>query len=104
MRGSRGLDAGCGAGTDTLKPARMVGADGHGVGLDISDEFIECGRPEAEELSDGDGTVENPAGRPGSLGRRRLLHPSDGQLLDVLLHRDVHDVPDPAAHDRPANR
>ena len=43
-RGSKGLDAGCGAGLQCIQLAEEVGPDGHITGLDISPEFIAYGR------------------------------------------------------------
>lgn len=38
--GERVVDAGCGAGLDSLIAARMVGADGHVIGVDMTPEMI----------------------------------------------------------------
>jgi len=38
--GSRGLDAGCGLGSNTLLLAKAVGKGGHVTGLDISSDFL----------------------------------------------------------------
>jgi demethylmenaquinone methyltransferase/2-methoxy-6-polyprenyl-1,4-benzoquinol methylase len=38
--GSRGLDAGCGIGTDTVLLAEAVGPGGHVTGLDLSPDFL----------------------------------------------------------------
>lgn len=43
-RGSKGLDAGCGAGLQCIQLADEVGPDGHITGLDVSPEFINYGR------------------------------------------------------------
>ncbi|MFC2045321.1 class I SAM-dependent methyltransferase [Chloroflexota bacterium] len=42
--GSRGLDAGCGAGLQCLLLAEAVGSTGHVTGLDISGEMLASGR------------------------------------------------------------
>ncbi len=42
--GSKGLDAGCGTGFNTLMLAKAVGASGHVIGLDILEEFLTKGR------------------------------------------------------------
>ena len=43
-RGSKGLDAGCGAGLQCLLLAEEIGPDGHVTGLDVSPELITYGR------------------------------------------------------------
>ena len=48
--GSRGLDAGCGTGLQCLMLAEAVGSTGHVTGLDISSEFIKCGRENVKEV------------------------------------------------------
>lgn len=47
--GSRGLDAGCGAGLQCLLLAEKVGIAGHVTGLDISSEFLSRGREIVKE-------------------------------------------------------
>ncbi|MBN1848002.1 MAG: class I SAM-dependent methyltransferase [Deltaproteobacteria bacterium] len=42
--GSKGLDAGCGAGLQCILLAEEVGPDGHVTGLDVSPEFLAHGR------------------------------------------------------------
>jgi ubiquinone/menaquinone biosynthesis C-methylase UbiE len=42
--GSRGLDAGCGIGSNTLLLSEAVGPGGHVVGLDLSSEFLVIAR------------------------------------------------------------
>jgi SAM-dependent methyltransferase len=49
--GERVLDLGCGAGTDTLVAAQMVGRAGHVTGLDMTPEMLSRARSAAEELS-----------------------------------------------------
>jgi len=46
---SRGLDAGCGIGTHTLRLAEAVGPGGHVTGADISPAFLDIARAEAEK-------------------------------------------------------
>jgi SAM-dependent methyltransferase len=50
---SRGpvLDVGCGTGSTTLAVARMLGAKGHCIGIDISDPMITAARARAEQES-----------------------------------------------------
>jgi len=47
--GSRGLDAGCGVGSQTLMLAEAVGTSGHVTGLDASAEFLAHARGLAEQ-------------------------------------------------------
>src|SRR5881296_2662477 len=42
--GERVLDLGCGAGTDSLIAAQMVGSDGHVVGIDMTREMLDKAR------------------------------------------------------------
>jgi arsenite methyltransferase len=48
--GERVLDLGCGAGTDTLVAAQMVGPAGSVVGVDMTPEMLAKARGAAEEL------------------------------------------------------
>jgi arsenite methyltransferase len=48
--GERVLDLGCGAGTDSLVAAQMVGADGHVVGIDMTPEMLAKARGAAAEM------------------------------------------------------
>jgi len=47
--GSRGLDAGCGIGLQCLALAEAVGLSGHVTGVDLSAEFLDCGREIAQK-------------------------------------------------------
>lgn len=47
-RGSHLLDVGCGTGGTTVAAARQLGAEGHAVGVDISDSMIVAARKRAE--------------------------------------------------------
>jgi demethylmenaquinone methyltransferase/2-methoxy-6-polyprenyl-1,4-benzoquinol methylase len=49
--GSRGLDAGCGIGSNTLLLAEAVGPGGHVIGLDLSSEFLVVARKIARKSS-----------------------------------------------------
>src|SRR5712691_564427 len=49
--GERVLDLGCGAGTDSLVAAQMVGPDGHVVGIDMTQEMLDKARAAAAELA-----------------------------------------------------
>ena len=48
--GERVLDLGCGAGTDTLVAAQMVGPEGRVVGIDMTPEMLAKARTAAAEL------------------------------------------------------
>lgn len=54
--GARVLDVGCGAGATTLDMARRVGADGLGVGVDVSEALLELARQRAR--AEGVGNVD----------------------------------------------
>ena len=41
-QGSRGLDAGCGIGIQSMMLAEEVGSSGHVTGLDIAEELLQC--------------------------------------------------------------
>src|SRR5689334_22272160 len=47
-RGNRVLDVGCGTGATTLAAARLVGAEGSCVGVDISETMLTLARKRAE--------------------------------------------------------
>ena len=47
--GSRGLDAGCGIGSNTLLLSEAVGPGGHVIGLDLSSEFLIIARKLAKK-------------------------------------------------------
>ena len=55
-RGARVLDLGCGAGTDSLVAAQMVGPEGSVTGIDMTPEMLAKARASAAEL--GVGNVE----------------------------------------------
>jgi len=48
--GERVVDLGCGAGTDTLVAAQMVGPEGHVTGVDMTPEMLAKARAAAAEL------------------------------------------------------
>ena len=48
--GARVLDIGCGLGDTTTRIAELVGPDGHVVGVDVGERFVEAARAEAAEL------------------------------------------------------
>src|SRR5437763_6196304 len=49
-RGERVLDLGCGAGTDSLVAAQMVGEQGHVTGIDMTPQMLAKARVTAAEL------------------------------------------------------
>jgi SAM-dependent methyltransferase len=49
--GGRVLDVGCGTGSTTLAVARLLGAEGRCIGIDISDPMIAAARARAERQS-----------------------------------------------------
>ena len=49
-RGERALDLGCGAGTDSLVAAQMVGHHGHVTGIDMTPEMLAKARGAAAEM------------------------------------------------------
>jgi ubiquinone/menaquinone biosynthesis C-methylase UbiE len=87
--GQTALDVGCGMGHFTLGLARMVGAEGRVVAVDLQQKMLERVRRRAE--------------RAGLLDRIRL-HQAGRDSLELRLEVDfvvaswmVHEVPDPAA-------
>ncbi|MDJ0819512.1 MAG: methyltransferase domain-containing protein [Desulfobacterales bacterium] len=63
--GSRGLDAGCGIGLQTLLLAEATGPAGHITGLDLSPEFLD----RAEEMVENAGLSERISFREGDVNR-----------------------------------
>ncbi len=84
--GERVLDVGCGAGTDSLVAAQMVGPEGSVVGIDITPEMLAKARAAAAEL--GVSNVEFTEAEA-----ERLPFP-DGEF-DVVISNGVIDlIPD----------
>ena len=85
-RGERVLDLGCGAGTDTLVAAQMVGVEGRVTGLDMTQEMLEKARSAAAEMGAGNvELVESEA--------ERLPFADEG--FDVVISNGVIDlIPD----------
>ena len=82
----RVLDLGCGAGTDTLVAAQMVGPKGHVTGIDMTPEMLAKARSAAEEM--GLANVELVEGEAEKL-------PFEDETFDVLISNGVIDlVPD----------
>lgn len=63
--GSRGLDAGCGIGLQTVLLAQNVGPAGHITGLDVSSEILACAKDVVEKA----GLSEMIAFREGDVNR-----------------------------------
>ena len=80
------LDLGCGAGTDLLIAAQMVGPEGRVVGIDMTATMLECARASAREMALDN--VELHEGLIESL-------PLDDESVDVVISNGVIDlVPD----------
>ena len=84
--GERVLDLGCGAGTDSLVAAQMVGADGHVTGIDMTAPMLAKARAAATEM--GAANVEFVEGEAERL-------PFADASFDVVISNGVIDlVPD----------
>jgi SAM-dependent methyltransferase len=84
--GEQVLDLGCGAGTDSLVAAQMVGPGGHVVGIDMTPEMLERARRSAEEL--GAANLEFVEGEAERL-------PFADESFDVVISNGVIDlIPD----------
>ena len=84
--GERVADLGCGAGTDSLVAAQMVGPDGHVTGIDMTPEMLAKARTAAEELG-----AENVEFVEGEIERL----PFGDASVDVVISNGVIDlVPD----------
>jgi arsenite methyltransferase len=84
--GERVLDVGCGAGTDSLVAAQMVGSDGHVTGIDMTPEMLERAHTAAAQLG-----VRNIEFVEGEIERL----PFEEGSFDVAISNGVIDlVPD----------
>jgi arsenite methyltransferase len=84
--GATVLDLGCGAGTDLLVAAQMVGPDGHVIGLDMTESMLARARASADDM--GLANVELHQGLIESL-------PVDDASVDIVTSNGVIDlVPD----------
>jgi SAM-dependent methyltransferase len=84
--GERVADLGCGAGTDSLVAAQMVGPDGHVTGIDMTPEMLAKARAAADELG-----ADNVEFVEGEIERL----PFDDEGIDVVISNGVIDlVPD----------
>ncbi|MBN1611627.1 MAG: methyltransferase domain-containing protein [Polyangiaceae bacterium] len=79
--GARGLDAGCGIGTDSMELVHAVGATGQVVGVDIARELLDAARGAAEA----NGISSRLEFRTGDLCRL----PFDAHSFDFVWCRDV---------------
>ena len=83
--GERVLDLGCGAGTDTLVAAQMVGPEGSVTGIDMTPEMLAKARASADEMDVEIHLVE---------GEAEVLAFPDGSF-DVIISNGVIDlIPD----------
>ena len=84
--GERVLDLGCGAGTDSLVAAQMVGAEGRVTGIDMTPEMLAKARAAADAM--GATNVEFVAGTAEAL-------PFADESFDVVISNGVIDlIPD----------
>jgi SAM-dependent methyltransferase len=84
--GERVLDLGCGAGTDSLVAAQMVGADGHVTGIDMTSSMLAKAHAAAAEMG-----VTNVAFVEGEAERL----PFPDASFDVVISNGVIDlIPD----------
>jgi arsenite methyltransferase len=84
--GATVLDLGCGAGTDLLIAAQMVGPDGRAIGIDMTASMLDRARASAREM--GLGNVELHEGLIESL-------PVEDESVDIVISNGVVDlVPD----------
>ena len=87
--GATVLDLGCGAGTDLLVAAQMVGPGGRAIGVDMTASMLERARTSADAM--GLSNVELREGLVESL-------PVDDESVDVVISNGVIDlVPDKEA-------
>ncbi|MBU2548930.1 MAG: class I SAM-dependent methyltransferase [Proteobacteria bacterium] len=77
--GSRGLDAGCGIGLPALLLARAVGPSGRVVGLDASEELLDCAR----RLADRSGLAERLDFRQGDINHPPFEPASFDWLISI---------------------
>jgi SAM-dependent methyltransferase len=85
-KGERVVDLGCGAGTDSLVAAQMVGQNGHVTSIDMTPEMLEKARAATAELG-----VTNVDFLEGEIERLPLAN----ERVDVVISNGVIDlVPD----------
>jgi arsenite methyltransferase len=84
--GERVLDVGCGAGTDSLIAAQMVGPQGRVTGIDMTPEMLAKGRAAAAEL---------PAANVEFVESEAERLPFPAESFDVVISNGVIDlIPD----------
>jgi arsenite methyltransferase len=84
--GARVLDLGCGAGTDSLVAAQMVGQAGHVTGIDMTTEMLAKAKAAAVEMG-----VENAEFAEGQAEKL----PFPDEVFDVVISNGVIDlIPD----------
>jgi SAM-dependent methyltransferase len=84
--GATVLDLGCGAGTDLLIAAQMVGPEGRAIGIDMTPSMLECARQSAREMG-----LENVELYQGLIETL----PVEDRSVDVVISNGVIDlVPD----------
>jgi arsenite methyltransferase len=87
--GATVLDLGCGAGTDLLIAAQMVGAEGKAIGIDMTASMLERARRSADEMR-----LENVELHEGLIESL----PLDDESVDIVISNGVIDlVPDKEA-------
>jgi SAM-dependent methyltransferase len=87
--GATVVDLGCGAGTDLLVAAQMVGAEGKAIGIDMTASMLERVRRSADEMR-----LENVELHEGLIESL----PLDDESVDVVISNGVLDlVPDKEA-------
>ena len=72
------LDIGCGSGTTTIETARMVGPEGHVVGIDISTPMLEIGRARLQSIDALNVTFDN---------KDAAIHPFEEDSFDRVFSR-----------------
>jgi hypothetical protein len=70
--GERVLDLGCGAGTDSLVAAQMVGPEGHVTGIDMTPEMLAKARASADAMGIEERRVRRGRGGEALVPRREL--------------------------------
>jgi len=87
--GATVLDLGCGAGSDLLIAAQMVGPSGRAIGIDITPSMVERARASAREMG-----LDNVELHEGMIERL----PLEDESVDVVISNGVIDlVPDKEA-------
>jgi SAM-dependent methyltransferase len=77
--GGRVLDVGCGTGSTTLAVARVLGANGHCTGVDISEPMLAVARQRTERDSTAPRFASRRPAGWSALARRLLLRIGGGE-------------------------